>query len=285
MEIKIDISGLERIREGLGVPLKEFMPKSLAEQEEIKIVTELEKGVEIDVSEVKLAGPFLTYRGVQAILYIKDTMQTLDTIRHDKHNAKKFHVVWCKTLEQKHQDGSFQRYVMTRRDDGIFKIDAFLDEYKKRKVESEEELYACQNCLKKINYQNFQSLNNGKARRSAAQHFDIREFLDEFGGDVRYLDLPMGTDKTEPLAEYNAEFARCSPIVKKKANYHCEECGVDLRNHKKYMHCHHKDHRKHNNALSNLAAICALCHRDNHHKSMYVSREAELEIKKLRRGG
>lgn len=281
MEIKIDISDLERIRERFGVPLKEFTPKPLADKEAI-IKDILIGGVEIDASEVELTGPFLTYRGVQAILYIKDTMQTIDTIQHDKHKAKKFHVVWCKTLEQKHQDGSFQRYIMTRRADGIFKIDAFLDEYKTKKIESEEELYACQNCLRKIDYQNFERLKNQEERRAAAQNFDIGEFLDEFEGVVRYLDLPMGTDKTEPLAEYNAEFARRSPIVKNNADYRCEECGVDLRNHKKYMHCHHKDHRKHNNALENLAAICALCHRDNHHKSMYVSREDELEIKKLR---
>lgn len=284
MQLKVDISGLERIREDLGVSLKSFNTSGLEERDpEIVIKKKLVGGVEIDPNELVTVGPFLTYEGVQAVLYIKDTMQTLSHIRYEKDRAKKFHVVWCRTLDQKRRDGTFEnRYVMTRRTDGIFKVDAFVDDEKTQKVESEESLYVCQNCLDFINYENFSDLPRGAARRTATHNFEIEPFLDEYEGTVRYLALPSGADNTEPLAQYNHEFAKRSPIVKQKANYCCEECGVDLSSANRLLHCHHKNHKKHDNQWVNLSAICALCHKDNHHSHMHVSKADELEIRKLR---
>ena len=284
MQLKIDISRLEKIREELGVSPKVFDASRLgARDPEIEIKTRLLRGVEIDPSEIGFVGPFLTYEGVQAILYIKDTMQTLNHIRYEKDRAKKFHVVWCRTLDRKRNEGTFEnRYVMTRRTDGVFKVDAFIDDMKTQKIESEETLYVCQNCLDFINYQNFMDLPQGKARREATHNFDIETFLDEYEGTVRYLALPSGTDETEPLADYNKEFARKSPVVKEKAGYCCQECGVDLSSTRRLLHCHHKNHKKHDNRWVNLSAICILCHK-NHHAHMTVSEDDELEIKKLRR--
>lgn len=284
MQLKIDISRLEKIREGLGVPLKAFEAKKLDGRDpEIIIKRRLVKGVEIAPSELETVGPFLTYQGVQAILYIKDTMQTLNHIRYEKDKAKKFHVVWCSTLNQKRRDGTFEnRYVMTRRTDGIFKVDAFIDEFKTKKIESEEELYVCQNCLGIINYQNFSDLPRGNARKVATHKFEIEPFLDEYEGVVRYLSLPKGTDKTEPLSEYDSEFSKRAPKVKQKAHYCCEECGVDLSSNRRLLHCHHKNHKKHDNKWVNLSAICALCHKENHHAHMHVPKSDELEIQKLR---
>lgn len=285
MQVRLDISGLEKIREELDIPLKAFDTLGLeARDPEIEIKRRLVKGVEIDLSELETVGSFLTYQGVQAILYIKDTMQTLNHIRYNKDRAKKFHVVWCSTLDKKSRDGTFEnRYVMTRRTDGIFKVDAFVDDEKTQKIESEESLYVCQNCLDLVNYQEFSELPYGKARRTVAHNFEIEPFLDEYEGIVRYLALPSGADKTEPLAQYDSEFVKRAPIVKKRARYCCEECGVDLSSAKRLLHCHHKNHKKHDNQWGNLSPICAICHRDNHHSHMRVPKIDELEIQELRR--
>ena len=167
--------------------------------------------------------------------------------------------------------------------DGIFKVDAFEDDAKSRKVESEEGLYVCQNCLDFLNYQGFSELSKGANRRAATHKFEIEPFLDEYEGVVRYLALPSGTDKTEPLAAYNDEYIRRAPLVKAKANYCCDGCGVDLSSAKRLLHFHHLNHKKHDNKWVNLSPICASCHKQNHHSHMHVPKMDELEIEKLRR--
>jgi len=286
MKIRLDkeLSDLDDLRKRIGASYKEFHASGLETRDpEIEIIKLLSAFVEIDPSEVETSGPFLTYQRVQAILYIKDTMQTIQKIRYEKDTAKKFHVVWCRTLQQKNHEGTFQsRYVMTRRTDGVFKVDAFQDDSRSKKIESEEELLVCQNCLTLIDYKGFRKISGTQRKRKAVRDFDIQEFLDEYEGVVRYLSLPTGTDKTEPLADYTEEYVRRAQIVKQQAKYRCGECGVDLKGYKKFLHCHHKNHRKYDNRWTNLIAICALCHRDKHHKEMRIPREAEDIISKIR---
>ena len=281
MEIKVDFEDLVRIRERMGAPYKRFNIRGLDERDpEIQIVEQkLEKGIEIDPSEVERVGPFLTYKNLQAVLYIKDTHYTLYDIRHKKKEVNKFHIVWCRTLEEKKQNKTFEnRYVMTRRTDGIFKVDAWSDETRTEKVEIEEKLYVCKNCLRHIDYK---GSDKGNHINQVVKSFDIQEFLNEYHGVIVYLALPKGTDKTEPLARYTDQFVRRSRLVKEKAGYVCEECGVNLRNYRNLLHCHHKNHKKHDNGLNNLVAICALCHRDNHHKHLPLNKSDEAKIREL----
>ncbi|MGI9549516.1 MAG: hypothetical protein ACR2M7_06060 [Bdellovibrionales bacterium] len=289
MELDIDFSPLEKLREKIGAERKDLPLAPPIEDYNREILEKLKKGIEIDVSDITYAGPFLTCEDAQVVLHIKDTRQTLAEVRNDKHNAKKFHIVWCTTLKTRHRRGGFERYVQTRNPDGIFLVDVFEDENSDELIETEEKLYVCQNCLEEINYNGFEDLvqsssrnKSRPARRAAVEAFNLGEFLDEYEGVVRYLALPSGTAKTEPPAKYTYEFAKKSKIVKKLAKYCCKECRVNLMSKSRLLHCHHKDHNKSHNELGNLVAICAACHKNNHHPEMHVPRKDIREIERLR---
>ncbi len=75
--------------------------------------------------------------------------------------------------DKKHGNGTFGRYVMTRRTDAIFKVDAFTDEFKCNKVESEEDLYVCRNCLATLDYQGYHAKKDAQVKQAAVLNFDI----------------------------------------------------------------------------------------------------------------
>lgn len=280
--MKLSLTFLENLadfRRQLGID--EFAFESIRpEIRDVKIIErELEQGVEIDSGNVELTGPFLTYQGVQALLYIKDTRHTLERIRNEPERSKKFHLVWCKTLVDMDERGKFGRYVLTRRKDGIFKVDAFTDDSKTELTESEEALLVCKNCLAELEYNDYRTNLSFHQKNALVRTFEIEKFLDEYEGVVRYLRLPSETDNTAPVARYTVVYSRRSAIVKKNAGYICQEekCGVDLSRMRRLLHCHHIDNKKYNNAWSNLVAICARCHKKRHHPEMYVSR-ADIEL-------
>ena len=281
MELDIDFSPLVRLRKKIGARFNDLSLAGIrAHDPKIEIEEILNTSyIEGAASNLDWDVIPITHEGVQAILYIKDTEQYIKDIR------KKFHIILpCQTLTTMKKRGSFKKYVKTRRRSGIFKVDAFKDEWKTKKIETEVKLDVCQNCLEKINWKGFADLPHGAPRIEAVKKFNIGEFLDEYAGIfIDYGESSLDTDNTAPLAEYTLQYFRKSPIVKKRTNYCCAECGVNLSKRRALLHCHHKDHVKYNNKWSNLVAICAACHKNNHHPHMYVSPEDIREIKRLRK--
>ena len=290
MKIDVNFNALDALRIKMGAELIDFNLEALSPRDielEIKINEELYQGIEINsLEEVTKIGDFLAdEEGRQYILYIKDTMQSLDTIRNDKAKAKKFHIAWCRTLDRMKQEKRFERYVKTIRDDGKFTVDAFLHDRKisDKKIESDETLPVCKNCLDTIHYQEYDKEQAPAIRNAIVIEFDIKKFLEEYSSQIRYLALPSGSDVTTPLAEYTREYFRISKIIKKNCHYKCQECNVSLFNHKGLLHAHHIDHNKTNNKPDNFLPICVLCHQQNHHKHMHVKPEYIETIKKLRK--
>ena len=276
MELRIEFQKLEALVRELGLTRYDFALRRPEDPWRI-----FEGDIEVGSGDVGGAGGILTYEDVQVLLYIKDTRHTENHIATNPHESKKFHIAWCEVLERMLERGRFNRYVVTRRDTGLFKVDVRINEFSREQYETEAKLLVCQSCLKFLNYQDFETLEERDQRRKAVERFDIGAFLKEYENIVRYLTLPQQTDENTPVANYDAAFTRMSQSIKMEQNFRCKNCGVDLRQHRWLLHCHHIDHNRTNNNSTNLIAICAYCHQKEH-PHMFVRREYLQTIKTLR---
>ena len=91
----------------------------------------------------------------------------------------KFHFANCPTLYSMKYYGYYDRYILTRRTDGYFKI------FNSYGWEEVVKLNACKNCLKKLGY----STSDYNAR-----NFDIQEFFSKFEDGVQGFDKPTYSD-------------------------------------------------------------------------------------------
>tara|TARA_B100001093_G_C26844049_1_gene1021914 strand:+ start:119 stop:1057 length:939 start_codon:yes stop_codon:yes gene_type:complete len=306
---KENLKGLINYRESLGVPIyKEFsISNEITLIDPIKAQLEEIEGVVVKDSEVEqfLDGSLLAYKGQLAILYITDTHKTEEYLKdnnlvrtgknsREEEKGPKFHFSWCRTLEQKKRDGSFEaRYVMLRNKSGKFIVQA-KDEITKESYKLDEpvKLFVCKNCLEgalgintenKFGYKGYSKNWSKEEKREAVNNFNIQAYLDENESvlnDIKYK--TKYEDRTAPTNNYTSEWKEISRKLREKHSWKCTSCWVNLSKKKTLLHTHHRDHDKTNNSPSNLEVICALCHKEKHHPRMHVSYIDEQYIKKHR---
>ncbi|MEI6747187.1 MAG: HNH endonuclease, partial [Methylococcaceae bacterium] len=71
---------------------------------------------------------------------------------------------------------------------------------------------------------------------------------------------------------------------KEQYGYVCQQCGIDLSNHKNLMQTHHANGVKSDNSSGNLKVLCIECHRDqpsHGHMKSSASREI-LEVQQIK---
>lgn len=59
---------------------------------------------------------------------------------------------------------------------------------------------------------------------------------------------------------YVIMWRQISEAVRERIGFKCEQCSINLNDEKYYLEVHHKDYNKKNNDISNLIALCVLCH-------------------------
>ena len=195
------------------------------------------------------------------ILYIKQQKYDLaDFIKP----TYKFHIAYCSTLEWMERENRFKsRYVVTQRADGKFLID-IIERYSGIYHE-ENALYKldiCKNCLATLrkHYPTNSLFNFG--------NFNIDDFIKKY--NTKHRKKPSYTPKTMPKNEYSNNWSKLSKQIRGKANYTCEKCKANMNKKRHLLHVHHKDGVKWNNALNNLAVLCAACHlKEPGHQAMY----------------
>jgi hypothetical protein len=215
------------------------------------------EGVTVDdIAEVNiLPDGTLAYKDRRVILYIRDKRAFHG---HDgRQILPKFHIANCSTLAKMRQHGRFDRYVISTRVDGKFKMN-FVDRLEIRS--SICELKVCKVCLENLYYKGYRK---GTRRRDKEIYntFALQEYFAAYPKS-QITSLPLHTDHTAPLNEYGNGFHEASQLYRADNGWRCENCRIDLSlpSHHKYLHTHHLNAQKHDDRRENHKALCIRCH-------------------------
>ncbi len=225
------------------------------------------KGIDVNIDEVEVdseTGVF-TYQGQQVTIYIKDTRKPRDVLLV-KEDAVRFHVTDCSTITTMKQNNRYQRYVAIARTDGAFPV--FSREEDNSSLELEVELAPCKNCLRELNYRDYET-ETAKERAAIWQNFQLVEFFSAYASQISIL--PRDSCSALPDSMYVSDWHLISRRVRERARWRCDLCGVRLESFKRALHVHHRDRDKSNNRWANLQPLCAVCHAVQvGHETMFV---------------
>lgn len=280
MKLQVDLDMLQNKVKEMGAEDRDFiLVSSLADIDPIDIA--LEKGIAINAADIDyISNGLLSYKGRQVLLYIQDHSWNISHVLKNGSKGKKYHVAYCKTLEEMHSKGRFERYVVKNDMSGLFFITG--EEYipgskRKRHIEGSAELNICKNCLKYLNYKGYQE----KSKQSEIfNNFSLEEFFKTYHSHFKHKPKRIaGSDRD---GTYTKDWSEISRFYRSSVSWVCEGCGVNLVNQKDLLHTHHRDGVKSNNATSNLQALCIECHskQPNHH--IKVTSLQKEQLKRLR---
>lgn len=247
-----------RIREKMNIP-KEFKPNFTSSEAILKKMRLQEiktKGLDISIDELIITEnktlEHKDFPGQKMIVYIRDFIGGYGKNEDEYSNYPKYHISWCRTLNDMQAKKKYERYVVSQRNDGIFLLNKTING---KVIEKDVELplLICKNCLANLNYKNY-NLNKNKVFDS----FNVKEFLEEYNTNIHIE--PTYTDMSQPLNEYVKDWAQISFNYKKSKNFICQDCGKDCSNDKNRLHVHHVNGIKSDNLPSNLEVVCVSCH-------------------------
>jgi len=184
----------------------------------------------------------LEFAGKKILVYIRDR------VFHSRYEFQlpKFHIANCKTLQDARRGGKFDKYVVSTRTDGKFKIRKIY-KYSNETTESDDnKLDVCINCLKELKYSKGYST------------FSIKNFFEQH--KATNIVLPKYNDNTAPTNDYPNYWRTISRQTKLIKNYTCENCGKYLKTAPNFLQVHHKNRIKYDNRPENLAVLCVECH-------------------------
>lgn len=270
MRINVDFSELARLSNRINE--NKIIVTLKPGKKYFEPIKDLYKGIEVSLSDINKATGLLSYKDSQVLLYIKDHTRKFDEALNNGNKGNKFHVAYCKTLQEMESRNKFNRYVATNNNSGEFVISA------PGRPDASANLWVCQFCLGHINYKG--SSENSNLRYQNAKGFNLQEFFSAYSSCFKRL--PFYTDKDS--TNYTSNWPDISEATRKAKNYCCEKCHVNLSapKHRSLCHTHHINGVKSDNDPLNLQALCADCHRKAHDGNMYVSYEQMEVITRLR---
>ena len=228
----------------------------------------VEKRVSLD--DVKQIAPLdgvgpLVYQGQQILLYIQDTHLDRDTLLHRPRDSRRFHIAECKTIEQMRQGKRFERYVMTHKIEGKFSVEA-MEPHTREREKLHAELYVCMNCLDTLGLTD---------SRDNWPKFSRSDFFRDH--ETFFADLPRHTAATSPPGGYPRNWNLISQTYRANLDWTCEGCGVclDQAEHRRLLHCHHRNGVTSDNSQENLQALCVECHAKQPGHGRYPPNEQE----------
>ena len=237
MKLPKDFSNLDHLLKRIGVPFQPFVAPEIE-----KLITS--QGITVESDDVKVAlNRTLEYQGRKVVLYIRDIRGSLP----------KYHVVDCQTLREMRSAGRYKRYVVTRRTDGEFLLN-FADNLSRDKPETYR-LDICKNCL-------WQELKLRYVYTPDA--FPLADWFNAIDPGyqpppIEPLYGPKITPVTHPVSQYPPDWNLRSLQCRKKAEWKCEECSMDLKLDRKFLHAHHLRGTRYNQP-EDLRALCIGCH-------------------------
>ncbi|EIM72583.1 HNH endonuclease [Nitritalea halalkaliphila LW7] len=202
-------------------------------------------------------GIYLDYNGysIKGYMFIQEPYLEKYHMR-----LPKFHVVKCKVISDFLDKGQFkERYHFSNSE----KND--LTDILSKKVYPDQELTLCGYC-KKIITQDIQT---------------TKDFYDLLGDFERPKDLEVD------IFGYPKGWDQLSYAYRQKHDFTCQECGFKPKSalDRRFIHTHHIDGSKTNNAEHNLKCLCIKCHsnQDEKHMQNFGSGSRALDLKEFER--
>ncbi|ELA08938.1 hypothetical protein MOMA_00965 [Moraxella macacae 0408225] len=231
-------------------------------------------GIEISLEDIELQGNVWTYKGHHVLLFIPDQGFGVDKVIAGNKEGRKYHLTDCKKIDEMKTEGRFGRYKVTNNTEGIFAVYGRHSETGET-MHAEVRLNVCKLCLGRLNYQGYP-----KNKVQVYNNFDLDEFLETYRTHFKTTPANIGQDK----AGYANNWEEISHRYRERQAWRCEQCQVDLSNHKSLLHTHHIDGVKHHNKDANLKALCIECHsKQPSHGHMRVSYKDGQLLQDLRR--
>lgn len=284
----------------MNAPLSDWRIGQTSLDPRQELLNDLIEGIEVSISEIDTGpGNLLSYKGEQVLLYIKDTGASKWTLENEPEKTKRYHVAECRTLDDMRRAGRFDRYVATIESNGEFKVD-WCDPKTRQKGPTKAALKVCKNCLKSLDYRGFESgsgnlqKSNGmlESRTDIWSNFSISEFLRDYA--TFFVGKPRRRDEEAEVNQYVSNWAQLSQDCRRRANWTCSDCQVDLKENQRLLHAHHRSGVVTDNRPINLRALCAICHSEQPHhthmkvtakdqRSIIVARSDQGKVKRLKR--
>jgi hypothetical protein len=280
MQLNVDFSLLTAAVKQMGTSPIDFNTSiELNALKQLDIM--LGEGFEVNFEDIEFDTGLASYQGRQVLLYIKDHSYNNRIYKALEAGAEgnKFHVADCEMLGRMRQKGRFDRYVVTNKLDGMFYVSG-TDNRTNELVEGEAKLNVCQYCLELINYQKFASIQKGLPRRNFVQAFKLADFFDTYSSFFKFMPTGIANNQT---SHYTDDWKDVSRQIRVKFNYQCQQCGLNLSDHKSLLHVHHINGVKSDNSSSNLTPLCCDCHRKQpDHNHMFIKHDETKLISQLR---
>ena len=276
MKINYDFSELENLRQMMGADITNFSIDTENTREIRNISFELNKGLEIDISQLDIVGGVYSFKGEQLVVHIYETRKEKGHVVEAPENNVRFHLTDCKTIEKMRKNNRFEfRYIGTNNTDGNFKVSVISDNLNNNEEEIETNLKVCKNCLKELNYKGY---NNN---RDVWQSFNLNEFFDHY--KTHFKEKPKYSCENMPKNNYPDNWQDISREMRIQKGWNCENCRINLEDHKQLLHVHHKNHAKFDCSSKNLEVVCIDCHsKKPGHNNMYISNDQMKVIRDLR---
>ena len=272
---------LKATREYLGAPLLDWGPERGPSK---RLLDALRSAAGVPIKKVNLddiAGPggLLAYEDAAVVLYIKDTRIDRITLETSPANPPRFHLVDCSTLHEMRSNNRFERYVVSQKTDGMFRVEPDNQIMGRPNDEIDVRLYPCKNCLNHLNYEGCKNL--FVDTNKVMKNLPLETFFFEY--QTFFKSTPKHSDITAPLGGYVSEWNKISRSYRQRCGWKCEQCGVALRDYTKLLHAHHKNGVTTNNFDANLASLCVICHSKQPKHSWGIKPADRETIERLRR--
>ena len=276
MKIDFDFSELEELRKIMGAEVAQFSIDRKNMNEISNVSFELNKGLEIDISQLEIVGGVYSFKGEQLVVHIYETYKEKEYVFNAPENNVRFHLKDCKTIEKMKENNRFEtRYIGTNNTDGKFRVRVNSDNLQNNE-EIETNLRVCKNCLSDLNYKDYKYSNPG-----VWDSFNLEEFFDQY--KTFFKEKPKYTSENVPENEYPENWQEISRSIRGQRGWECEDCRLNLEKHQNLLHVHHRNHAKFDCSLENLEVICIDCHsKKPGHKNMHVQENQMELIRSLR---
>lgn len=266
------------LRQRLGAPLSLYkviidLPKPVLRTRAVNAAATLpETGVEIDgLSKLEVnSDGTLKYEGKRVSVHIRD-VQAIG----GNHHSPRFHIYNCRTLDDMRNNGRFDRYVVSDRDDDVFFIRIDAGPLRQTK------LSVCQNCLDKLSWDGFSLENTKEKRYGVVQSFTLRRFFERYPRALIPV-LPKHTVDTAPINDYPLNWDDISNELRRQLGYRCQECEIHLSaEFRRFLHVHHLNGLKYDTSPNNLRCLCIECHSKSYGHSHMRSLPEYAEFRNL----